>query len=119
MSCNVNKEDYDFNDGYLRSTGLLIISTNCQIVVAFAEILRSESKKEVTQILANTYNLVPKLPRYVIYDAGCLLIKFIKANFNDPTKTNSIYLTPETKVLHNEIKWMIDRFHLQNHVDVN
>jgi len=87
-------------------------------VIGFAEILRSESKKEVVQALANTYNLAPTLPRFVVYDAGCLIVKFIKANFNNPNRTNSIYVTPETKILHDEIKWMIDRFHLLNHIDV-
>ncbi len=118
MSCNVDKEDQAFNDGYLRSCGVLLIATNCQIVVGFAEILRSESKKEVVQALANTYHLAPNLPRLVVYDAGCLLVKFIKANFNAPNRSNSIIFTPETKILHSEVKWMIDRFHLQNHIDV-
>jgi hypothetical protein len=86
-------------------------------VVGFAEILRSESKKEVVQALANAYHLAPTLPRLVVYDAGCLLIQFIKANFNDPNKPNTIRPTPETKILHSEVKWMIDRFHLQNHTN--
>lgn len=102
----------------MRSCGVLLIATNCQIVVGFAEILRSESKKEVVQALANAFHLAPTLPRLVVYDAGCLLVKFIMANFNDPNRPNSIQLTPETKILHDEVKWMIDRFHLQNHIDV-
>lgn len=95
------------------------MATNCQIVVGFAEILRSESKKEVVQALANMYHLAPALPRLVVYDAGCLLVKFIKANFNALNRPNSIIQTAETKILNNEVKWMIDRFHLQNHIDVS
>ncbi|CAF4122600.1 unnamed protein product, partial [Rotaria magnacalcarata] len=94
LSCNVNKENVTFSDGYLRSCGVLLIATNCQIVIGFAEILRSESKKEVVQALANMYHLAPTLPRLVVYDAGCLLIKFIKANFNNSTRPNSINVTP-------------------------
>jgi hypothetical protein len=114
----VDKEDVKFSDGYLRSCGVLLIATNCQIVIGFAEILRSETKKEVVQALANVYHLAPHLPRLVVYDAGCLLVKFIKANYNMPNRPNSIHVTPETKILHDEVKWMIDRFHLQNHTEV-
>ena len=102
----------------MRSCGVLIIATNCQIAIGFAEILRSETRKEVVQALANFYHLAPSLPRLVVYDTGCLLVKFIKANFNNPTKPNTIRFTQETKILHSEVKWMIDRFHLQNHTDV-
>lgn len=118
LSCNVDKEDVPFSDSYLRSCGVLLVATNCQIVTGFAEILRSESKKEVVQALANMYHLAPTLPRLVVYDAGCLVVKFIKANFTNPNRPNAIRVTPETKILYNDVKWMIDRFHLQNHTDV-
>jgi hypothetical protein len=92
---------------------------NCQVVVGFAEILRSESKKEVLQALCNVFSIVPNLPKIVVYDAGCLMVRFLRNNYDNRSKPNSIRVTPQSKILHDSVKWMIDRFHLNNHVQVN
>jgi hypothetical protein len=103
----------------LRSCDVLWIARNCQIVIGFGEILRSENKREVVQALANLYHLAPNLPRLLVCDAGCLLVKFLRGNFINPNKLDSILLPRETAILHDEVCWIIDRFYLQHHTDVN
>ena len=51
------------------------------MIVAFEEILRSESRKQVLQVLSNLYTISPFLTRIVIYDAGCLLAKYVRSSF--------------------------------------
>ena len=58
------------------------MAMNSQVVIGFEEVLRSESKKHVLQALANVFTLAPTLPRFVIYDAGCMLIQFLRSNLN-------------------------------------
>lgn len=100
-------------DGYTRSCGILLVTMNCQVVVGFAEILRSESKKEVLQALCNVFSIVPTLPRIIVYDAGCLLVRFLRNNYKKENRDNGIRVTTESRILHNSVKWMIDRFHLK------
>ena len=118
LSCNVRRDDV-FTDGFLRSCGVLLITMNCQVIVGFAEILRSESRKEVLQALCNVFSVVPTLPRIIVYDAGCLLVRFLRSNYDNKSKNNCIRVSAESKILHDSVKWMIDRFHLNNHVQVS
>ena len=113
------RKDDAFVDGWLRSCGILLITMNCQVIVGFAEILRSESRKEVLQALCNVFSIVPSLPRIIVYDAGCLLVRFLRNNYDNRSNPNSIRVTTQSKILNDSVKWMIDRFHLNNHVQVN
>ncbi|CAF1495421.1 unnamed protein product [Adineta steineri] len=121
LGCNVSKEEI-LIDGSIRACGILVMATNCQVIVAFEEILKSESKKQVTQALTNMYTLAPFLPKLVIYDAGCLLAKFILNNFKDESKPNESINNNNNNTGLNILKtarFFIDRFHLTNHKDVN
>ncbi len=96
----------------------MVIATNCQVIVGFEEILKSESRKQVTQALANTYTLAPSLSKIVIYDAGCLLAKFIRSNFQDELKSNEYNNNIGLNML-KKVRFFVDRFHLSNHKDVS
>ena len=116
MSCNVHKEDV-LIDSSIRACGILVVATNCQVIVGFEEILRSESRKQVLQALSNLYTISPMLTRIVIYDAGCLLAKYVRSNFEDESKRNEYNNTVGLKIL-KEVRFFVDRFHLTNHIDV-
>ena len=87
------------NDSSIRACGILVLATNCQVIIGFEEILRSESRKQVIQALTNIYNIVLALTRVVIYDAGCLLAKSVRANFADESKSNDFSNSPGFKAL--------------------
>lgn len=94
------------------------MATNCQVIISFEEILRAESRKQVIQALSNVYTMVPTLPRIVIYDAGCLLIKYLRSNYQDESKSNEVLRTNGLRLLHEEVRFFVDRFHLVNHKEV-
>ncbi len=95
-----------------------MIATNCRVVVGFEEILRTESKKQVLQALANVFTLAPTLPRFVIYDAGCLLVQFIRSDSENGGQMKEIVDTQAAQILKNEVRFFVDRFHLSNHKEV-
>jgi len=99
----------------VRACGILVMATNCQVIVGFEEILKSESRKQVTQALANIYTLNPHLPKIIIYDAGCLLAKFIRNNLHLETTSNNA--NSALNILKNT-RFFVDRFHLPNHRQV-
>lgn len=43
----------------IRACGILAVVTNCKVIVGFQEVLKSESCKQVIQVLANMYKLAP------------------------------------------------------------
>lgn len=104
-------------DASIRACGILVTATNCQVIIGFEEILRCESRKQIIQALVNLYTINPMLTRIVIYDAGCLLAKSVRANFNDESKTNEFNDIIGLKAL-NEVRFFVDRFHLSNHKEV-
>lgn len=106
------------SDGSIRACGILVLATNCQVIIAFEEILRCESRKQVIQALANLYTIAPMLTRVVIYDAGCLLAKSFRANFADESKSNEFSNSIGFRAL-KEVQFFVDRFHLSNHKDVS
>lgn len=87
--------------------------------MSFEEILRSESRKQIIQALSNAFTMVPSLPRIVIYDAGCLLIKFLRSSYENQTTESEMVKTSQIKLLYEEVKFFVDRFHLVNHRDVS
>lgn len=104
-------------DTSIRACGILIIATNCQVIIGFEEILRSESRRQVLQALSNLYTIDPTLSKIVIYDAGCLLAKYVRSNFENEFQRNQNNNTVGLKTV-KEIRFFVDRFHLKNHVDV-
>lgn len=118
LACNV-KKDSQRPIRSKRACGILVMATNCQVIVSFEEILRSESRKQVIQALSNAYTFVPSLPRIVIYDAGCLLVKYLRSNYESRTSTSDLVKTPQLKLLYEEVKFFVDRFHLGNHREVS
>ncbi|CAF4674457.1 unnamed protein product [Rotaria socialis] len=115
LSCNVHKED-TLIDASIRACGILVIATSCQVIIAFEEILRSKSKKQVLQALRNVYTITPMLIRIIIYDTACLLAKYVRSNFDNESKRNEFNNTIGMKIL-KEVRFFVDRFHLTNHVD--
>ncbi|CAF3280764.1 unnamed protein product [Rotaria socialis] len=99
-----------------RACGILLLATNCQVIICFEEILRSESRKQVMQALTDLYTITPMLTRIVIYDAGCLLAKSVRANFADESRSNEFNNNIGFKAL-KEVRFFVDRFHLSNHKD--
>lgn len=116
MSCNVHKEDV-LIDASIRACGILVIATDCQVIIGFEEILRSESRKQVLQALSNLYTISPTLTKIVVYDAGCLLAKFVRSNFENESKRNQYNNTMGLQML-KQVRFFVDRFHLTNHIDV-
>ncbi|CAF1092942.1 unnamed protein product, partial [Didymodactylos carnosus] len=114
FACNVNKE-YASIESLSRACGIFVIATNCRVVVGFEEILRNESKKQVLQALANAFTLAPTLPRFVIYDAGCLLTQFLRSNSDDKGQPIEILDSKAAQILKNEVRFFVDKFHLSNH----
>ena len=105
-------------DPSTRACGILVIATNCQVIIGFEEILRSESKKQISQALSNLYTITPTLTKIVIYDAGCLLAKFVRTNFQDKTTSDDSNETTGLKALR-QVRFFVDRFHLSNHKEVD
>ncbi|CAF3463751.1 unnamed protein product [Rotaria socialis] len=103
-------------DGSKRACGILVLATNCQVIIGFEEILRSESRKQVIQALTNLYTITPMLTRIVICDAGCLLAKSVRANFVDESRSNEFNNNIGFRAL-KEVRFFVDRFHLSNHKD--
>ena len=101
-------------DQSTRACGILVIATNCQVVVGFEEVLRSESRKQVAQALANIYTLSPILTNIVIYDAGYLLAKFIQTNLQGKVELIGINEGVGLTAL-KQARFFVDRFHLSNH----
>ncbi|CAF1674728.1 unnamed protein product [Adineta ricciae] len=115
LTCNVHKEDIMIDDS-IRACGILVLATNCQVIVGFEEILRSESRKQIIQAISNLYTIAPMLTRIFIYDSGCLLAKSVRATLANESVSNKCNTYPGIKAL-TEIRFFVDRFHLSNHRD--
>jgi hypothetical protein len=50
--------------------GVLIVATDKNIILDVAELVRSESRKEVLDLLTHVFKCNPNLPRTIVYDAG-------------------------------------------------
>ncbi|UJR24355.1 hypothetical protein I4U23_005732 [Adineta vaga] len=110
LSCNVRKDDILSVDLRERALGVLIVATDKNVIVAFQELLRTESKKEVIDILTRVYKCNEKLPRTIVYDAGCLLEQYVRNQW----AKGSMKQSTATMIVANA-RYLIDRFHLVNH----
>jgi len=54
-NCNTNKSrSASYINKCSRSFGLLAMVTNCKIIISYAEIFRSETLREIVQLILNT-----------------------------------------------------------------
>ncbi|CAF1537992.1 unnamed protein product [Adineta ricciae] len=113
ISCSTLKEKpEEYVKQCLRSFGFIVYVTNCNVAVAFNEIFRSETIKEILNGLINIVNISPTLPPSIIYDDACHLIR----RLIDGQTRNEFCITPAINYL-NRKTYNIDRLHLKNHKD--
>ncbi|CAM4844762.1 unnamed protein product [Rotaria magnacalcarata] len=94
-----------------RSFGLLAMVTNCRVIISFSEIFRSETLREIIQLLINTIRISDNaLPKIACYDDGCHLVRFVQRHVG-----KLITDTPASNTLKNT-KFYIDKAHWKNHV---
>ncbi|CAF1154762.1 unnamed protein product [Adineta ricciae] len=113
ISCSTLKEmPNQYIDKCVRSFGIIVYVTNCNVTVAFNEIFRSETIKEILNGLISIVNISPTLPPAIIYDDACHLIR----RLIDGQTKKEFKITPAIHYL-NTKTYNIDRMHLQNHKD--
>ncbi|CAF1567284.1 unnamed protein product, partial [Didymodactylos carnosus] len=102
-------------NGYLRACGYSVVVTNCNVIVAFTELLRTETVKEFINLLCTIIRITPTISSFVFYDDMCHVIKHIILHYNTSSKT-PIRKTDAMDILY-ETKFLIDKFHFNNHQD--
>ncbi|CAF1671116.1 unnamed protein product, partial [Adineta ricciae] len=113
ISCSTLKEKPKaYVDKCMRSFGVIVYTTNCNVTVAFNEIFRSETIKEILNGLISIVNISPSLPPCIVYDDACHLIR----RLIDGQVKNEFNVTPAILYL-NTKTYNIDRMHLINHRD--
>ena len=98
--CPIDKEYTALNKK--KTHGILVAVYSCGTICYFDEMIRSESLNLIANQIFNIMKLNKKELNYVIYDSACHLHEFISKR----SEYNEL----------NNIKFYIDRFHLQNHV---
>ncbi|CAF1513157.1 unnamed protein product, partial [Adineta steineri] len=94
-----------------RSFALLAMVSNCKIIVSYAEIFRSETLREIVQLLLNTIRIAgDAFPKIACYDDGCHLVRSVHKNVG-----KLIVDTPASNVL-KSTRFYIDKSHFKNHV---
>ncbi|CAF5156190.1 unnamed protein product, partial [Rotaria magnacalcarata] len=77
-NCRTSKER---SDAYIRkcarSFGVIAAVTNCGIITTFGEIFRTETLKEILQLLTNCIKASGVIPKTAVYDDGCHLIEYL------------------------------------------
>ncbi|CAF3514472.1 unnamed protein product [Rotaria socialis] len=69
------------SDAYIRkcarSFGVIAAVTNCGVVTTFGEIFRTETLKEILQLLTNSIKVSGVIPKTAAYDDGCHLVEYL------------------------------------------
>jgi hypothetical protein len=120
-------------DSRKRAMGVLVVATDKNIILAVAELIRTESRKEVIDILTHVFRCNQKLPPIIVYDAGKALlleitqskrvsfVKYLgcllKSYVQNQWKNKTMKQTAATNIVANS-RYLIDRFHLVNHKKV-
>lgn len=124
LSCKTIKSKPDaYVSKTFRTLGIVTWTLNCNIIVSSTELLRSESIKEIinglcqiirfSQIGIDENNIaICHVPKNLIYDDGCHLLKSIIDHYGDTIKSN-----PATSFLYESCFFSIDRLHYRNHRD--
>ncbi|CAF4273840.1 unnamed protein product [Rotaria socialis] len=110
-NCRTSKER---SDAYIRkcarSFGVIAAVTNCGIITTFGEIFRTETLKEILQLLTNCIKASGVIPKTAVYDDGCHLIEYLHNHIG-----KDLTATPAAKELA-KVKFSVDRTHFRNHV---
>ncbi|CAF1536357.1 unnamed protein product [Rotaria sordida] len=113
ISCStLKKMPNEYVDKCMRSFGIVVYVTNCNVVVAFTEIFRSETIKEILNGLISIVNISPSLPPCIVYDDACHLVR----RLIDGQINGEFNITPALLYL-NKKTFNIDRMHISNHKD--
>ncbi|CAF4567428.1 unnamed protein product [Rotaria socialis] len=102
------------SDAYIRkcarSFGVIAAVTNCGVVTTFGEIFRTETLKEILQLLTNSIKVSGVIPKTAAYDDGCHLVEYLHKHLgkdlNSTAAANSLA----------QVKFSVDRTHFRNHV---
>ncbi|CAM4882757.1 unnamed protein product [Rotaria socialis] len=102
------------SDAYIRkcarSFGVIAAVTNCGVLTTFGEIFRTETLKEVLQLLTNSIKVSGVIPKTAAYDDGCHLVEYLHEHLgkdlNNTAAANSLA----------QVKFSVDRTHFRNHV---
>ncbi|CAF3182931.1 unnamed protein product [Rotaria socialis] len=93
-----------------RSFGVIAAVTNCCIVTTFGEFFRTETLKEILQLLTNSIKVSGVVPKTAVYDDGCHLIEYLHKHIG-----KDLAETYAAKAL-SQIKFSVDRTYFRNHV---
>jgi hypothetical protein len=81
---------------------------NCGIINGYKEIYRAESCAQTLAFILNLIEISPQ-PKFIAYDAGCILSKFIHNEKRIIDNTTSRFLKLLEKVI------VVDKFHFKHH----
>ena len=81
----------------------MTVSHSCGLLLRFNEMITSESRASIITLLKEIFELTKKDYKFCLYDNGCHLDESVQAHIED------------NFVLKN-VTFLIDRFHLKNHV---
>ncbi|CAF1017589.1 unnamed protein product [Rotaria sordida] len=124
LSCKTLKsKPGNYTSNTFRTLGIVLWILNCNIIVSSIELLRSESIKEIISGLCQLIRFsqtgvdqddaaICHVPRNIVYDDGCHLIKTIIDHFDGILRRNAA-----TTFLYKKCTFTIDRLHYQNHRD--
>jgi hypothetical protein len=108
-NCQINKEFPIPCKKKCRTTGILLSVYNCGIICGYRELFSSESPTQVSIFLLDLMQFSESSSKYLIYDNACSLEKFLK--------NRNIKQSSERGLKLDNMKLVIDRLHLKNHVD--
>ena len=55
--------------------GVLVVATDKNVILDVSELIRTESRKKVVELLTHIYKCNNKLPHTIVYDAGNILYR--------------------------------------------
>ena len=93
-----------------RTTGVVLAVYNCGIICGFGEIFSHESPTQITSFLLDLIENLTDCSKFFIYDNACHLKAYINKSMNSSTD--------RARKLQ-QVRFVIDRLHIKNHVDAN
>lgn len=107
--CTVHRDDDD-RLHKRRTAGFMAVVSNCNIIIGWAESVRSEGMRRWIYQLLRILHLGGKLPSAAAYDSACTFLAYLRNQYNV-----SIKPSPYVDELMSKT-YCIDRFHRRNHV---
>ena len=80
-----------------------MVASDKNIILAVAELIRTESRKEVLDLLTHVYKCNQQLPRIIVYDAGN--VNLFTLSFLFDTNNNNIRLSTTTICPQSMVQW--------------